>query len=148
MSPGQLLRDARRRHGLTQRQLAARVRTSQAAISRVERDLVSPSVATLATDGDTGLPSKTITIGDFVANTRDRRSDTHSPSRGDYFVGPETTVEHYRPIEPVTSPIDLTTSGKLLHDGLVVSLPVSAITQRSSCWYNILPPLNAACSAP
>jgi transcriptional regulator with XRE-family HTH domain len=38
----------RRRHGLTQRQLAARARTSQAAISRVERDLVSPSVATLA----------------------------------------------------------------------------------------------------
>jgi transcriptional regulator with XRE-family HTH domain len=48
MTPGQLLRDTRRRHGLTQRQLAARARTSQAAISRVERDLVSPSVATLA----------------------------------------------------------------------------------------------------
>lgn len=48
MTPGELLRDARRRHGLTQRQLAARARTSQAAISRVERDLVSPSVATLA----------------------------------------------------------------------------------------------------
>ena len=38
----------RRRHGLTQRQLAARARTSQAAISRIERDVVSPSVATLA----------------------------------------------------------------------------------------------------
>ena len=49
VSPGQILRDARRRHGLTQRQLAARARTSQAAISRVERDLVSPSVATLTT---------------------------------------------------------------------------------------------------
>ena len=48
MSPGQLLREARRRHGLTQRQLAARARTSQAAVSRVERDLVSPSVATLS----------------------------------------------------------------------------------------------------
>jgi transcriptional regulator with XRE-family HTH domain len=48
MTPGQLLRETRRRHGLTQRQLAARARTSQAAISRVERDLVSPSVATLA----------------------------------------------------------------------------------------------------
>lgn len=48
MTPGELLRSARRRHGLTQRQLAARARTSQAAISRVERDLVSPSVATLA----------------------------------------------------------------------------------------------------
>jgi transcriptional regulator with XRE-family HTH domain len=43
-----LLRAARRRHGLTQRQLAARARTSQPAISRIERDLVSPSVSTLA----------------------------------------------------------------------------------------------------
>ena len=49
MTPGQLLKETRRRHGLTQRQLAARARTSQAAISRVERDLVSPSVATLGT---------------------------------------------------------------------------------------------------
>jgi transcriptional regulator with XRE-family HTH domain len=48
VTAGQLLREARRRHGLTQRQLAARARTSQAAVSRVERDVVSPSVATLA----------------------------------------------------------------------------------------------------
>jgi transcriptional regulator with XRE-family HTH domain len=48
MTPGQLLRDARRQHGVTQKQLAARARTSQAAISRIERDSVSPSVATLA----------------------------------------------------------------------------------------------------
>jgi transcriptional regulator with XRE-family HTH domain len=49
MTPGRLLRDARRRHGVTQEQLAARARTSQAAISRIERDVVSPSVTTLAT---------------------------------------------------------------------------------------------------
>lgn len=48
MTPGELLREARRRHGVTQQQLAARARTSQAAISRIERDLVSPSVSTLA----------------------------------------------------------------------------------------------------
>ncbi len=48
MTAGSLLRQVRRRHGLTQRQLAARARTSQAAISRIERELVSPSVATLA----------------------------------------------------------------------------------------------------
>jgi transcriptional regulator with XRE-family HTH domain len=47
-APGDLLRVARRRHGLTQGQLAARARTSQAAISRIERGLVSPSVAMLA----------------------------------------------------------------------------------------------------
>ena len=47
MTAGELLRSARTRHGLTQKQLAMRARTSQAAISRIERDLVSPSVATL-----------------------------------------------------------------------------------------------------
>jgi transcriptional regulator with XRE-family HTH domain len=49
MTPGRLLRDARHRHGVTQEQLAARARTSQAAISRIERDVVSPSVSMLAT---------------------------------------------------------------------------------------------------
>lgn len=48
MTAGQLLRHARRRHGVTQEQLAARAGTSQAAISRIERDVVSPSVASLA----------------------------------------------------------------------------------------------------
>jgi transcriptional regulator with XRE-family HTH domain len=48
MTAGELLRAARRRHGVTQEQLAARARTSQAAISRIERGVVSPSVATLA----------------------------------------------------------------------------------------------------
>jgi transcriptional regulator with XRE-family HTH domain len=48
VTAGQVLREARRRHGLTQAQLAARARTSQAAVSRIERDLVSPSVAMLA----------------------------------------------------------------------------------------------------
>lgn len=47
MTAGELLRDARRRHGLTQRQLAIRARTSQAAISRLERGVVSPTVETL-----------------------------------------------------------------------------------------------------
>jgi transcriptional regulator with XRE-family HTH domain len=49
VTAGELLREVRRRHGLTQRQLAARARTSQAAISRIERGVVSPSVSTLAT---------------------------------------------------------------------------------------------------
>jgi transcriptional regulator with XRE-family HTH domain len=49
VSAGQLLRETRHRHHLTQAQLAARARTSQAAISRIERDIVSPSIATLAT---------------------------------------------------------------------------------------------------
>jgi transcriptional regulator with XRE-family HTH domain len=44
---GELLREARTRHGLTQTELAARARTSQAAISRIEREVVSPTVQTL-----------------------------------------------------------------------------------------------------
>jgi transcriptional regulator with XRE-family HTH domain len=48
VTAGELLRAARRWHGLTQQQLADRARTSQAAISRIERGLVSPSVDTLA----------------------------------------------------------------------------------------------------
>lgn len=47
MDAGSLLREARKRHGLTQKQLAIRARTSQAAISRIERGLVSPTVETL-----------------------------------------------------------------------------------------------------
>ena len=47
MDAGEVLREARRRHGLTQKQLAIRARTSQAAISRIERGLVSPTVETL-----------------------------------------------------------------------------------------------------
>lgn len=46
MSIGRLLREARERHGTTQAQLAARARTSQAAISRIERGVVSPTLAT------------------------------------------------------------------------------------------------------
>ncbi len=49
MTAGRLVRQARKRHWLTQEQLAARARTSQAAISRIERGLVSPTVDTLAT---------------------------------------------------------------------------------------------------
>jgi len=48
VTSGQVLREVRRRHGLTQQQLADRARTSQAAVSRIERDVVSPSVDTLA----------------------------------------------------------------------------------------------------
>lgn len=47
MTPGELLRDARRRHGVSQKRLAIRASTTQSAISRIERDHVSPTVATL-----------------------------------------------------------------------------------------------------
>ena len=47
MTAGTLLKESRIRHGLTQRQLAIRAGTSQAAISRIERGTVSPSMAML-----------------------------------------------------------------------------------------------------
>jgi transcriptional regulator with XRE-family HTH domain len=48
MSPGQLLKEARRRHGVSQRSLARRASTTQSAISRVERDRISPSIETMS----------------------------------------------------------------------------------------------------
>jgi transcriptional regulator with XRE-family HTH domain len=47
MTSGELLKQARRRHGVSQAQLAIRAGTVQSAISRIERDRVSPSVETL-----------------------------------------------------------------------------------------------------
>jgi transcriptional regulator with XRE-family HTH domain len=46
-TPGELLREVRERHAVSQKQLAMRAGTTQSAISRIERDRVSPSVETL-----------------------------------------------------------------------------------------------------
>jgi transcriptional regulator with XRE-family HTH domain len=46
-SPGELLREARIRHELSQEQLAIRSGTTQSAIARIERDRISPSIKTL-----------------------------------------------------------------------------------------------------
>ncbi len=47
MTPGELLKSARHRHGVSQASLAVRAGTTQSAISRIERDRVSPAVETL-----------------------------------------------------------------------------------------------------
>jgi len=44
---GAFLREARRRHGVDQAELARRAGTSQPAISRIERDRVAPTLETL-----------------------------------------------------------------------------------------------------
>jgi len=44
---GDLVREARQRHGLTQASLARRASTSQRQVSRIERGDISPSVETL-----------------------------------------------------------------------------------------------------
>ena len=46
-TPGELLRQARVRHGLSQEQLAIRAGTTQSAIARIERDRTSPSIKAL-----------------------------------------------------------------------------------------------------
>jgi transcriptional regulator with XRE-family HTH domain len=46
-TPGELLREARERHGVSQKRLAMRAGTTQSAISRIERDRISPTVETL-----------------------------------------------------------------------------------------------------
>jgi transcriptional regulator with XRE-family HTH domain len=46
-TPGQVLRDARRRHGVSQTQLAIRAGTRQSAISRIESGRISPTFETL-----------------------------------------------------------------------------------------------------
>ena len=48
MTIGEKLREARRRHGVSQAQLAIRAGTTQSVISRIERGGVSPSVETVA----------------------------------------------------------------------------------------------------
>jgi transcriptional regulator with XRE-family HTH domain len=47
MDPRELIGTTRRRLGLSQRQLALRAGTTQAAVSRIERGLVSPTFTTL-----------------------------------------------------------------------------------------------------
>jgi transcriptional regulator with XRE-family HTH domain len=46
-NPAELIRSTRERLGLSQRRLALRAGTTQAAISRIERGLVSPTFTTL-----------------------------------------------------------------------------------------------------
>lgn len=47
MDPAGLIRETRERLGLSQRELALRAGTTQAAVSRIERRLVSPTFKTL-----------------------------------------------------------------------------------------------------
>ncbi len=47
MTPAELVRSTRVRLGLSQRRLALRAGTTQAAVSRIERGIVSPTFATL-----------------------------------------------------------------------------------------------------
>jgi transcriptional regulator with XRE-family HTH domain len=66
MSPGTLIRDARREAGLTQAELAVRLGTTQSAIARLERPDSNPRVSTL----------------EAALRAAGRRLDVSAPARG------------------------------------------------------------------
>jgi transcriptional regulator with XRE-family HTH domain len=89
-TPGELLREARARHGVSQKQLAMRASTTQSSISRIERDKVSPSVETLrellyllGEDLELGASSRDSGIDATLIDQALRRSPTE---RLDYGV--------------------------------------------------------------
>jgi transcriptional regulator with XRE-family HTH domain len=69
MSSAELIKRARERHGISQRSLALRAGTDQAAVSRIEQGRVSPSVETvermLAAMGETLRLDSTREEGDY-----------------------------------------------------------------------------------
>jgi transcriptional regulator with XRE-family HTH domain len=93
MSPGQLVQKARQRHGVSQKQLAIRASTTQSAISRIERDRVSPSVETLrellyllGEDLDLGASPRDSGIDATLIDQQLRRSPTERLDYGTAFA--------------------------------------------------------------
>jgi hypothetical protein len=82
----------------------------------------SVTAGAVTTDSDTGLSVVNLQVPNFINATADIRNGTTGTSK--YFVGPNTQVSHYRPIEPVSEPIDMTKANRALHDGLVTALSV------------------------
>jgi transcriptional regulator with XRE-family HTH domain len=86
---GALIRSARHRHGLGQTALAERLRTSQPAISRIERDQVSPTVETLERIlnalGET-LSVSTLSLGEPPPGGGNQ---SIAELRADYLLSPE-----------------------------------------------------------
>jgi transcriptional regulator with XRE-family HTH domain len=82
LTPGQLLRQTRIRHELSQQQLAVRSGTTQSAIARIERDKISPSIKTLtdlfqAMEEDFVFGARRRDWGvDFTLNRKNEQFDT------------------------------------------------------------------------
>ncbi len=64
---GRFVTDARRRHGLSQKALADRAGVTQANVSRIERDRISPSLYTL--DRLLQAMGETLTIGSIALSS-------------------------------------------------------------------------------
>ena len=86
---GALVKDARRRHGLGQAELAKRLGTSQPAISRIEHDLVSPTVETL--ERILNALGETLQVATMPLNEPVSGGSNQSIAelRADYLLSPE-----------------------------------------------------------
>ena len=97
-TPGQLLREARLRHEMSQERLAIRAGTTQSAIARIERDRTSPSIKTLTTlfqamEEDFVFGTRPRDWG--VDLTLNRRNLARSPTRRvEQGVGLSAFVQH------------------------------------------------------
>lgn len=87
MSIGGKLKDLRVQKGLTQEELADRAELSKGFISQVERDLTSPSIATLMDI----LQCLGTTIGEFFYEAPEEQIVF---SRNDYFVKEDTELKN------------------------------------------------------
>lgn len=87
------MREARRRHDLDQADLARRLGTSQPVISRIERDRISPTLATLErifnAMGET-LRVETLPLAEPVPGGGNQ---TIGELRADYRLSPEERLE-------------------------------------------------------
>ena len=87
MELGAKLRDMRQRKGLTQEELADRAELSKGFISQVERDLTSPSIATLIDI----LQCLGTDLKEFFNDTSDEQVVFHD---GDYFEKIDTELKN------------------------------------------------------
>lgn len=90
---GSMVKEVRRRHGIGQADLAKRLGTSQPAISRVERDQISPTIETLErilnAMGET-LRVSTLALGEPAPGAGNQ---SIAELRTDYLLSPEERLE-------------------------------------------------------
>jgi transcriptional regulator with XRE-family HTH domain len=86
---GSLVKEARRRHGLGQAELARRLGTSQPAISRIERDQISPTLETL--ERILNAMGETLSVSTLALNEPAPGAGNQSIAelRADYRLSPE-----------------------------------------------------------
>ena len=86
------LEELRRERGITQEELADRAELSKGFISQLERDLTSPSIATLMDI----LQCLGTTIGEFFAETADEQIVF---GKQDFFTKTDAELKKYHPVD-------------------------------------------------